>query len=411
MKRLPFYSYWFAKTSISLSDVIYIMVITTYIYTETNSALLAALFPLFKAISNLLAGLSSPFLYNRFSFTSLLVTLQVIKAIILTCLFLGFISFTTHIPILLIIILLISFMEGWGNPLLNSITPRIVQKDSLMKANSILSISTQSVQIAGYSFTGFIVIHWGYQPTLLLNMLLIWLAVFSLLPVIGGIEKKYEAVEKSKWALMKQGWSLIGTNKTLRMVTLMDVIEGMAGSIWIGAVTLVYVTEALHQGEEWWGYINASYYIGSVIGGILTIYLSKVIQQNLIVSMSVGSLLFSIFTLTYGLTSIPALALLLCVAMGPAYQIRDVAQQTAFQLNISAEHLPKVYAAQSIILSTVTGLSIFLMGFIADYVGVRAVYILGSLLIFTSAILSFSLVITSRKKKLYTHATSKNSSS
>lgn len=98
------------------------------------------------------------------------------------------------------------------------------------------------------------------------------------------------------------------------------------------------------------------------------------------------------------MTSNPILALLLCVAMGPAYQIRDVAQQTAFQINIQTEHLPKVYASQGILLSTVTGLSIFLMGFIADFVGVRAVYIFGSILIFISAILSFTLVKANKKK-------------
>lgn len=114
--------------------------------------------------------------------------------------------------------------------------------------------------------------------------------------------------------------------------------------------------------------------------------------------MAVGSLVFSIFTLIYGLTSSPILALLLCIAMGPAYQIRDVAQQTAFQINIQTIDLPKVFASQSILLSTVTGLSIFLIGFIADFVGIRAVYIFASILIFISALLSFTLVKVNKKK-------------
>ncbi|MFB7640783.1 hypothetical protein [Peribacillus butanolivorans] len=127
-------------------------------------------------------------------------------------------------------------------------------------------------------------------------------------------------------------------------------------------------------------------------------FIAKTIRKHLIFSMAIGSLLFSIFTLIYGLTSVPILALLLCVAMGPAYQIRNVAQQTVFQINIQTEHLPKVYASQNILLSTDIGLSIFLMGFIADFVGVRAVYIFGSILIFISAILSFTLVQANKRK-------------
>lgn len=224
-----------------------------------------------------------------------------------------------------------------------------------MKANSSLSITTQSVQIAGYSFTGFAVINWGHNSTLVFNVALLWVSVLALYITskyfINNVE--VQAENKSKWALMNEGWGILWSNQTLRMVTLMDVIEGMAGSIWIGAITLVYVKEALNQGEQWWGFINASYYIGAIFWGIITLFIAKTIQKHLIFSMAIGSLLFSIFTLIYGLTSIPILALLLCVAMGPAYQIRDVAQQTAFQINIQTEHLPKVYASQGILLSTV----------------------------------------------------------
>lgn len=394
MKSIPFFSFWFAKTSIALSDVIYIMVITTFIYQKTASALMASLFPLLKTFTFVIAGLISPLIYKKFSFSKLLVGLQGLKALTITLLFVGFLSITNHIYILLLMVIVISFMEGLGNPLLNSVTPKIISKENQLKANSALSITTQSVQIAGYSFTGYVVINWGHSSVLAINVGLLWASVMCLYITsqyfINNVESQPE--KKSNWALMKEGWVTLWRNQTLRLITFMDVIEGMAGSIWIGSITLVYVKEALNQGEQWWGVVNASYYIGSIIGGLLTLVLAKRIQNHLIFSMAFGSLLFSVFTLIYGLTSIPIVALLLCVAMGPAYQIRDIAQQTAFQTNIQTEHLPKVYATQGILLSTVTGLSIFLMGFIADFAGIRVVYILGSTLIFISALLSFSLI-------------------
>ncbi len=400
MNSIRFYSFWFAKTSIALADVIYIMVITTYIYQKTDSALMSSLFPLFKALANLTAGLTSPLIYRKFAFAKLMVKFQGLKALLLTFLLLGFLPITNHIYVLLLFILVISFMEGWGNPLLNSVIPKIVSKENLVRANSSLSITTQSVQIAGYSFTGFAVINWGHNSTLAFNVVLLWLSVLALYITskhfVSNMEVPVE--NKSKWALMNEGWKILWHNQTLRMVTLMDVIEGMAGSIWVGAITLVYVKEALNQGEQWWGFINASYYVGAILGGIITIFIAKTIQKHLIFSMAIGSLVFSIFTLIYGLTSSPILALLLCIAMGPAYQIRDVAQQTAFQINIQTIDLPKVFASQSILLSTVSGLSIFLIGFIADFVGIRAVYIFAAILIFISALLSFTLVKVNKKK-------------
>jgi len=392
MKNYRFYSFWIAQTTISLADVVYIMVITTFIYQKTESVLFASLFPFLKALTRLLAGLSAPLILQNISTSKALVNLQITKGILITLLLLGFTFLTSHTYILFTYIMILSFVEGWGNPLLNSIVPQIVLKEELVKVNSLFSISNQAVQIGGYTLTGFFVVKIGYTPTLLITTILLWISIVCLYIAIRSLYNEIRENEgASKWTLMKEGWIHIRSNSTLRLVTLMDVIEGIAGQIWVGAITLVYVKEILHKGEQWWGYINASYYIGTIAGGLITIYLAKKIQKNLIISMAAGSFLFSVLTLLYGLSSIPVLSLILCIAMGPAYQIRDVAQQTAFQTNIDVPLLPKVYASRDVLLSTVSSISIFIVGVIAEYLGIRMVYIFGAVLICISAGLSFVL--------------------
>ncbi|ENQ3106964.1 Major Facilitator Superfamily protein [Bacillus sp. 491mf] len=392
MKNYRFYSFWIAQTTISLADVVYIMVITTFIYQKTESVLFASLFPFLKALTRLLAGLSAPLILQNISTSKALVNLQITKGILITLLLLGFTFLTSHTYILFTYIMILSFVEGWGNPLLNSIVPQIVLKEELVKVNSLFSISNQAVQIGGYTLTGFFVVKIGYTPTLLITTILLWISIVCLYIAIRSLYNEIRENEgASKWTLMKEGWIHIWSNSTLRLVTLMDVIEGIAGQIWVGAITLVYVKEILHKGEQWWGYINASYYIGTIAGGLITIYLAKKIQKNLIISMAAGSFLFSVLTLLYGLSSIPVLSLILCIAMGPAYQIRDVAQQTAFQTNIDVPLLPKVYASRDVLLSTVSSISIFIVGVIAEYLGIRMVYIFGAVLICISAGLSFVL--------------------
>jgi MFS family permease len=396
--KKPFYYYWFAATSISLADVIYIMVITTFIYKETDSAFLAATFPLIRAVTNIIAGFSAPLLQIKFSYSKLLVSLQFIKAVLITILIIGFSFISEHISYLLFMVLVISFIEGWGNPLLSSFVPKVVEKEKLVKANSSLAVTSQIVQFSGYTLTGFIVIQFGHMITLIGTAILLWSALVCLYIISISIKTEQTLDRpKSKWIAIKEGWWHLWSNKTLRLVTIMDVIEGMAGTIWVGAITLVYVKEVLHQDVQWWGYINASYYIGTILGGILVMWLSSKIQRNLVFYMALGSIFFSLFTLLYGLNSVPILALVLCVLMGPAYQLRDVSQQTAIQSNADSEILPKVYASRSIILSTITSISIAIFGFIADFLGIRWVYILGSCLIASSALLSFTLLKVKRK--------------
>ncbi|MDM5337213.1 MFS transporter [Fictibacillus enclensis] len=391
--KTPFYFYWFASTSISLADVIYIMVITTFIYQQTGSAFQASLFPLLKALANFAAGFTAPLLLEKATYSKLLVSLQLLKAALLTGLTFNFSFFTSSITFLLIFVLFISFIEGWGSPILSSVVPKLIEKEYLVKANSLLSVTSQTVQIAGYTFTGFIVVKMGHMPTLIGAVILLWLATISLGFTSGSMKtERQPKIVQSKWATLKEGWSLLWHNQTLRLVTIMDLIEGVAGTIWVGALTLVYVKEVLNQEAQWWGYINSSYYVGTILGGFFTFWLARKIQNHLVINMAIGSSLFALFTLFYGLSSTPILSLVLCVLMGLAYQLRDVSQQTVIQTNVDNQILPKVYASRSIILSTVTGSSIALFGFIADFLGIRWVYILGACLIASSAFLSFTLV-------------------
>lgn len=403
MKRGGFLYYWTAHSSISLAGVVYIMVLTTFMYQESGSAFIAALFPLFNAVARFVAGLTAPLVMEKFGFSKLLVRLQVMKALLLTGLVIAFPYISSQVSILCMFILFIAFTEGWGNPLIQSMVPRLVAPDRLVKANSSLSVTSQSLQIAGYTFTGFLVVRFGHMPTLIMSCVLFWVSVLSLWIAARSMKAKETAAAgraKPSWEVIREGWFYLWRNPTLRIVTMMDMIEGIAGTIWVGAITLVYVKEVLHQGEAWWGFINASYYVGAIVGGLLMLLLSSFIQKNLIPCMAVGSAVFSLLTLWYGLNSIPIVALILCVAMGPAYQLRDVAQQTALQSSVNQEMLPKIYASRDILLSTVTSLSIAIIGLIADTLGIRMVYIAGSICIAISAGLSFTLLRLQRNSAL-----------
>ena len=115
---------------------------------------------------------------------------------------------------------------------------------------------------------------------------------------------------------------------------------------------MAYVTTVLHKGEEWWGFINTSYYVGTLIGGLLAWKMSTYIQNNLIRSMAIGSLLFSILTFLYGITSSGFIALFLCILMGPCYQIRDISQTTVLQSSVAPSLLSKMYTAHGTLLNS-----------------------------------------------------------
>ncbi|GKU77361.1 hypothetical protein [Paenibacillus sp. L3-i20] len=82
-------------------------------------------------------------------------------------------------------------------------------------------------------------------------------------------------------------------HKSLRILIMMDVIEAFVGTIWIGAVTLTYVQDALGKDETWWGYINGGFYLGTIVGGVLIYRLANRMKGRLVLSMLIGSTVLS----------------------------------------------------------------------------------------------------------------------
>lgn len=382
-----------SKICITLADIVYIMIITTHIYITTRSATITALFPLLQVITNLIANTSAPLIMNRFPSYSLLYTLQWIKTALLILLMILFPILSTNISALLTFVIFISLCSGWSAPLLYAVIPRLTPQEKLVKVNSVFSFSTQIIQASAYSFTSIIVLLIGVTSTLMINNILMIFGCITLHLSLQSIQAERVAEPtSSKTTALLEGWKLLFQHPSLRIVTIMDLIETFAGTIWIGAITMAYVTTVLHKGEDWWGYINTSYYVGTLIGGILAWKMSTYIQKNLIRSMAIGSLMFSILTFLYGMTSSGFIALFLCVLMGPCYQIRDISQTTVLQSSVTPSLLSKMYTAHGALLSTASGLSMLSVGIITDMFGVRTIYIIAAFLILCSACLSFNLL-------------------
>ncbi len=387
-----FWYYTGSKSLLMLSDILFLMIITLVIYQDTQSVAYAAVFPLIRTLCQLFAGLISPVLTAHFQADRLLKWVPLFRIAMLVVFTTQFHFFQQHLVWLFSAFILISITGGFISPLLQAIMPILVPANQLVKANSTASVFYQSVQIAGYSFTGMLVLLLGPFYLMWASCFMIVLSYLFILPVLSLLKQEDTVQKADTMNRLKDGWKMIWTNKTVRTLTFMDVCENIAGALWVGPVTLAFVTLVLKQGEEWWGFINAAYYIGAIIGGLLAAWLSRFIQKQLLLFMAAGSFIYAVLTILFSLNNLPWLALLLCILMGPAYQIRDVSQQTILQTETPVHDLSKVYSAQYVLSSISVSLSIFFVGLIADAFGTRFVYLLGGLFVLVCsgiAILSF----------------------
>lgn len=390
MKRKSFRYLWIGQALANSGDLFYIVGLMAMIHGITGSAMLMAMIPFITTTTRFISGSFAPVLMDKYSLKSLLVSSQIGKTVVLfllmvTCYALGEQEATVYV--ILGFVFLISLLDGWAAPASHAMLPRLVDAAELTKANSFVAIVDQMIQLGGWAVGGLLVAVLGGSSVIGLTFALsLAAAVFMKL-----IEDRHEAAPEpkektrvSKGRSIQEGWALIWKQPSLRAIHVIYVLETMAGVIWIAAIIYVYVADALHREEAWWGYINASFFLGLMLGGLFGMRGGGLIDRNIRKFVICSSFGISLMTLGFGLTSVPWLALMFSAGFGVFEQLKSVSLQTTLQRSVSVHLLPKVYAAQSAMVSLVFGLSTLLFGFITDEYGVRTTYIIAAAVLFIS---------------------------
>ena len=392
-----FYFLWLSISFSKLASSLYTMTVTLIVYNLTKSATLASIIMLTYVLGKLISSVFLPILNKNLPVTKILfkgLFLQLLL-ILLCFLVLNFNIFLPHIGYLVIIYaitLFIGLSDGLISPSRSSLIPDVVNRAKLEKANSLIGTVDQTLSLLGWALGALLINIFGSKFMILsIFVLIIGATISSYLIFVP--DKKQAEKKSNNIELIKLGWKLLFDKKSnLILITTMDILEGIASSIWIGGITLVFVQSVLHKNEEWWGYINAGYFIGSIVGGLLITLYSKKISKNLIKSIIFSSFTVSLLVLVYSLNSNAYIALLLVVLMGPFYQMRDISQQSFIQKNISSTELINLYVAKDNMYYIIFALSVFVSGFISDFFGVVYVYYLAFFLYLISSLTGIFLL-------------------
>lgn len=386
----PFYFLWTTQTAANAADVLYIMALTVLVLNQTDSLVSAALMPLMRSFAQMISGLIAPLLINRFKLPSLLLLSQAGQFLlfIVLAVYLQLHGSEASFILVFALVFVMSFLDGWTVPTRNALVPRLVPNEqSLLKANGMISVSDQVVQFAGWGLSGIIVAMLGPSPTLLITAVIYGLAAAFTLgvkePAEAGdaashVHKSSLSSDESRWSTLTEGWKAIWHMPRLRLLTFMDIIDMLGGSVWVGAFTLAFVQVALGQGEQWWGFINAAYFAGTVGGGLLVLAMARTIGNRYLAAMLIGMAGYGGLTALYALNTEPYIALVLVLLMGPFAELSIINRRTLIQRSVAKLMLPKVLSAQASLLHLVFCISLLGMAGLAEWFGIVNLYLLAA---------------------------------
>lgn len=387
MKSKSFRSLWIGQSLANLGDVFYIVGLISILYSVTGSPVYLALLPFLNMAGRAVSGAISPLMLNKYKLKSMLVSSQVSKTLALFILS-GWLWLQSSPEILFVLVLIfvIAFFDGWALPASDAMLPRLVEKEELMKANSFLALLNESIQLGGWALGGILTAAAGGQNVIWLT--LAFYAVSSLMMQLINDKTPFQSntEKQSTVNVLLEGWISIWTQPVLRSFHVVVLIEAIANVVWIAAILYVFVAEVLKAGEAWWGYINTSFFMGLILGGVICKKFSSIFEKNMKLTLISASFGVAIVTLLFGANSLAWAALLLVFLSGLIHQIKGIILYTYIQKEVAAEELPKVFSAQHTLVSMAFALSTVLFGAMAENNSAEITFVIAGILLLFNGI-------------------------
>ncbi|WP_313891190.1 MFS transporter [Psychrobacillus sp.] len=365
----------------NLGDVLYIVSIISLLYQLTHSATVAAFIPFTITSGMVVSSILAPLLIGKWRLKTLLLMSQIGKTILLIGLgvFIFLFLQQANYYFIFLIIAGIAFLDGFANPILRTFLPYYVEENELVKANSIVETISQTIQIGAWLFGGLLLL-------VVSSSELIWLVacLFVLSSVFLGLIEHVDHLaikEDNRWTQLMQGWNSIRSTPVLKKMIQIEFLETVAGTVWIAAIIYVYVEQALHVGEQWWGLINGAFFIGLLVGSLFCVKFSHLVDQYMYRFIFLGALVCCVLTILFGATSQPILALFLSAGIGLFGQLKNIPQQTIIQKSVPTEKLVTVYTSMGMVSMAAFGIFSLIMGIWVDLIGVRAVFMFSGLIL------------------------------
>ncbi|MEC3759299.1 MFS transporter [Bacillus halotolerans] len=357
----------------SLAGVLVTIVLMVRVYQMTDSVFFSGLILSFMSFASVAASFCISAALHKLGFKKVLAGASLLRAV-----FAMLIAYSvsqngiSSLIMTLLFVFCFSFSGAFFQPARFALLPVIVSKEHYVKANGVISLANQLFLTAGWGLGGFLTYAVSFEFVVgsAICLFVFSGAFISLLHVNDeGMKSTAET------ASARSVWKDLITTPIVRDITVMDMIEALAGSVWSSAILLAFTVAVLHETEVWWGIFNASYFIGAMIGSVIAIHFSAFFERNMGYAIIFSSLVMSVLTFFFAVSPLPFLCALACAAMGPFYQVRDICQETVLQEVIPAHKRIGIMAAKNALLTPWSGVTYSIMGLLADAAGAKTAFI------------------------------------
>jgi MFS family permease len=354
--------------------------IIVLVFRSTGSALQATGVLVARNLPPLLFGAFVGSIVDRWPRRPVLVAANVVRASLL-----GLFSVTTANGIGglwagYLLVFGLTLVEIVHKPALLATLPVVVPAERLLWANSVFFTTTQVVFIIGYTLGGVMTTTAGSSLLASINVVFFLLAAASA-QQLGAIASPSRSVAHVRfWRNVVDGFTYLRAHRLARTLITVEFLESWPHGVWTSALMLSFTIQALDAGVDAWGYQSGAFFAGQLIGAILALSFARRLGKRPGLIIIANGFLMSALTFAYATSASVVVAVLVSMAFGPPFALRDVAQDLLLQSSVSADMLGRVYALREMFARMAFLVGGLLFAQLADTVGIRQIYAFAALL-------------------------------
>jgi MFS family permease len=331
----------------------------------TGSAKASAIVIAAPAAAQVLLLMFSGTIADRTSRQKLLISSDVLAMgaqVIIAALFL---SGVATVPLLTGMMLILGVAFSLNGPAATGFIPQIVEAEELQAANALLSVARNSALTVGAAIAGVLVAFVGPGITLLIDGITFGLSAILIAGIRPRAQEKPAAASLA--ADLRLGWTEFTKHTWLwAIVVQFALVVAAAEAVW-GLIGPAVARDQL-GGAVVWGFVAASTGVGTLMGGLLAMYIN--VQRKILLA----TCLVFFFSSTSLALSVPLPVWVICVAAwigGVTGQLFGVLWFTTLHKTIPSHLLSRVAAYDHLGSIALAPLGIVVSGMLYEWIGAR----------------------------------------
>ncbi|MCP4746257.1 MAG: MFS transporter [Desulfobacteraceae bacterium] len=376
-----------------MGDKFYILALAYWVLETTQSSAQMGIMLFYSFFPAILLGIFAGAYIDRYDRKKIIVLTDLIRGAVVFGVLIFYLQGALTLPIIIAAQVLLSICAAFYDPSIPAVIPQIVNKDQLVKANSLTQFVQGFSTIAGPVLGGIAIATVGYKFIFVFNALsYIISGIFECFIAIPKREIEKSTESSSIFKDLGEGFRFIAGKKPLLVIlSIVGIIHFFVGSIEV--VVPVIASRLTGAGPTNLGFLQTSIGVGTVLVAIIvaaTGYLNNKEEKFLFGAVSfIGVNFVLVGTIKFfNISTVYAYMAFFCL-IGGSIVVAATCFRTILQKFISNDNdmAGRLFGVVGVIGNFSIPLAMLVYGFVMEYVNLALVIgISGALLTITTAI-------------------------